>query len=196
MILMSTACHQGSPKPARLQAGISCADRVVTVSPGYAWEIQTPEGGWGMEHMLRSRSYALNGVLNGVDLVDWDPQTAPHIVQNYGVDNIKEGKAACKAALQKELGLPERPEVRELCCRQGRTMRRKGCDLSACAAALAPAQQQSKTFQGAFLADCSILQSGRACRCLCWVSSGAWTTRRVQTWSWGQPTPYSTRTCS
>ena len=97
--------------PAPLQAGISCADRVVTVSPGYAWEIQTPEGGWGMEHMLRSRSYALNGVLNGVDLVDWDPQTDPHIVQNYGVDNIKEGKAACKAALQKELGLPERPEV-------------------------------------------------------------------------------------
>eukprot|EP00891_Asterochloris_glomerata_P005435 jgi/Astpho2/5435/Aster-07383 len=111
-----------------MKAGISCADRVVTVSPGYAWEIQTPEGGWGMEHMLRSRSYALNGVLNGVDLVDWDPQTDPHIVQNYGVDNIKEGKAACKAALQKELGLPERPEV-PLLGFIGRLDYQKGADL-------------------------------------------------------------------
>lgn len=94
-----------------LQAGISCADRVVTVSPGYAWEIQTPEGGWGMEGMLTSRSYALNGVLNGVDLVEWDPENDPHIYQNYGETNFVEGKRANKAGLQKEMGLPQRPEV-------------------------------------------------------------------------------------
>lgn len=94
-----------------LQAGISCADRVVTVSPGYAWEIQTPEGGWAMEGMLTSRSYALNGVLNGVDLVEWDPESDPHIYQNYGETSFTEGKRANKAGLQKEMGLPQRPEV-------------------------------------------------------------------------------------
>lgn len=96
---------------ATLQAGISCADRVVTVSPGYAWEIQTPEGGWGMEGMLTSRSYALNGVLNGVDLVEWDPENDPHLYQNYGETSFAEGKRANKAGLQKEMGLPQRSEV-------------------------------------------------------------------------------------
>ena len=84
---------------------------MVTVSPGYAWEIQTPEGGWGMEGMLTSRSYALNGVLNGVDLVEWDPDNDPHIYQNFNESNFAEGKKANKAGLQKEMGLPERPEV-------------------------------------------------------------------------------------
>ncbi len=93
------------------QAGISCADRVVTVSPGYAWEIQTPEGGWGMEGMLASRSYALNGVLNGVDLVEWDPDNDPHIYQNFSNTNFTRGKQVNKAGLQKEMGLPQRPEV-------------------------------------------------------------------------------------
>lgn len=84
---------------------------MVTVSPGYAWEIQTPEGGWGMEGMLTSRSYALNGVLNGVDLVEWDPDNDPHIYQNFGSTDFAEGKKVNKAGLQKEMGLPERPEV-------------------------------------------------------------------------------------
>ena len=87
---------------------------MVTVSPGYAWEIQTPEGGWGMEGMLTSRSYALNGVLNGVDLVEWDPDNDPHIYQNFNESNFAEGKKVNKAGLQKEMGLPERPEVHTL----------------------------------------------------------------------------------
>lgn len=94
-----------------MQAGISCADRIVTVSPGYAWEIQTPEGGWGMEGMLTSRGYALNGVLNGVDLEEWDPSSDPHLDQNYNENDFTEGKAVNKAALQKEMGLAERPDV-------------------------------------------------------------------------------------
>ena len=97
-------------KPA-VQGGLSTADRVMTVSPGYAWEIQTPEGGWGMEDMLRSRAYALNGVLNGIDEVEWNPSTDKHITKQYSSSNFSKGKAANKAALQKELGLPVRPEV-------------------------------------------------------------------------------------
>lgn len=74
------------------QGGISTADRIVTVSPGYAWEIQTPEGGWGMEQMLGSRAYALNGVLNGIDNHDWNPQHDKHLVQKYSVSNFSRGK--------------------------------------------------------------------------------------------------------
>lgn len=75
-----------------MQGGISTADRIVTVSPGYAWEIQTPEGGWGMESMLTSRAYALNGVLNGIDTQEWNPSTDKHIVKNYSISNFSRGK--------------------------------------------------------------------------------------------------------
>lgn len=64
----------------------------MTVSPGYAWEIQTPEGGWGMEQMLSSRAYALNGVLNGIDNHDWNPQTDKHIAKQYSISNFSRGK--------------------------------------------------------------------------------------------------------
>ncbi len=77
----------------RAQGGISTADRIVTVSPGYAWEIQTPEGGWGMEQMLGSRAYALNGVLNGIDGQDWSPATDRHLEHKFGVSNFSRGKA-------------------------------------------------------------------------------------------------------
>ena len=66
----------------------------MTVSPGYAWEIQTPEGGWGMESMLSSRAYALNGVLNGIDTQDWNPNTDKHIVKNYSISNFSRGKVS------------------------------------------------------------------------------------------------------
>ena len=99
-------------RAAGAQAGISTADRVVTVSPGYAWEIQTPEGGWGMEGLLGGRAYALNGVLNGIDGTEWSPESDPHLPRRYGRSNFSRGKAECKAALQAELGLPLRPEAR------------------------------------------------------------------------------------
>ena len=66
----------------------------MTVSPGYAWEIQTPEGGWGMESMLCSRAYALNGVLNGIDTQDWNPSTDKHIAKNYSISNFSRGKVS------------------------------------------------------------------------------------------------------
>ena len=85
---------------ALVQGGISTADRIVTVSPGYAYEIQTPEGGWGMESMLTSRAYALNGVLNGIDTQEWNPSTDKHIVKNYSISNFSRGKVticSCRA---------------------------------------------------------------------------------------------------
>ena len=69
-----------------------------------------------MEGMLTSRSYALNGVLNGVDLVEWDPESDPHIYENYSESNLTEGKKINKAGLQKEMGLPVKAEVPNHCC--------------------------------------------------------------------------------
>ncbi|CAI5497885.1 unnamed protein product [Closterium sp. Naga37s-1] len=93
-----------------LKGAIVTADRIVTVSPGYAWEITTVEGGWGLDGLLRGRSFVLNGVTNGVDVVDWNPATDKHIPSQYTAADMA-GKAACKAALQQELGLPVRPDV-------------------------------------------------------------------------------------
>ena len=82
-----------------MQGGISTADRIVTVSPGYAWEIQTPEGGWGMEQMLGSRAYALNGVLNGIDTTDWNPVTDKHLEHKFGISNFSRGKVGTLAGV-------------------------------------------------------------------------------------------------
>ncbi|KAK9830206.1 hypothetical protein WJX72_010297 [[Myrmecia] bisecta] len=116
-----------------LKGGLSTADRIVTVSPGYAWEIQTPEGGWGLEQMLRSRGYALNGVLNGIDDEEWNPETDRHLFQQYSHSNLSRGKAANKAGLQRELGLPERPDV-PLIGFIGRLDYQKGADMVLAAA--------------------------------------------------------------
>ncbi|KAK9802897.1 hypothetical protein WJX73_003216 [Symbiochloris irregularis] len=116
-----------------LKGGIITSDRVCTVSPGYAWEIQTPEGGWGLEGLLRSRAYALNGVLNGIDDEEWNPQSDPHIDTQYNGSTFSRGKAANKAALQRELGLPERPDV-PLFGFIGRLDYQKGADLILAAA--------------------------------------------------------------
>lgn len=69
---------------------------------GYAYEIQTPLGGWGMEWLLGGRQYALNGVLNGIDYTEWDPATDKHLPANYSAADLPElaGKAACKRAMQ------------------------------------------------------------------------------------------------
>ncbi|MCO5602621.1 hypothetical protein L7F22_056755 [Adiantum nelumboides] len=93
-----------------LKGAIVTADRIVTVSQGYAWEITTVEGGWGLDGLLRSRSAVINGITNGVDVDDWNPTTDKHIAAQYSLDDLS-GKAECKAALQKELGLAVRPEV-------------------------------------------------------------------------------------
>lgn len=93
-----------------LKGAIVCADRVVTVSEGYAWEITTVEGGWGLDALLRSRQFKMNGIVNGINLDQWNPETDPAIEANYTVDDMS-GKAKCKEALQRELGLPVRDDV-------------------------------------------------------------------------------------
>lgn len=103
------------------------ADAITTVSPTYANEIQTPEFGEGLDGVLRERSYALQGILNGIDVVGFDPATDKRIAANYTVED-RSGKAVCKAKLQEELGLEVRDD-RPLMVMVTRLTRQKGMDL-------------------------------------------------------------------
>lgn len=103
------------------------ADAITTVSPTYANEIQTPEFGEGLDGVLRERSYALQGILNGIDVAAFDPATDKRIAANYTVDD-RSGKAVCKAKLQEELGLEVRDD-RPLMVMITRLTRQKGMDL-------------------------------------------------------------------
>lgn len=103
------------------------ADAITTVSPTYASEIQTPEFGEGLDGVLRERSYALQGILNGIDVAGFDPATDKRIAANYTVDD-RSGKAVCKAKLQEELGLEIRDD-RPLMVMVTRLTRQKGMDL-------------------------------------------------------------------
>jgi starch synthase len=94
-----------------LKAGIVFADALNTVSPQYAREVQTAEYGCGLEGVLRHYHDKLTGIMNGVDYSDWNPETDRHLPVRYGPGNVAEGKAACKAELQRHCRLPERPEV-------------------------------------------------------------------------------------
>lgn len=103
------------------------ADAITTVSPTYANEIQTPEFGEGLDGVLRERSYALQGILNGIDVAGFDPATDKRIAANYTVED-RSGKAVCKAKLQEELGLEVRDD-RPLIVMVTRLTRQKGMDL-------------------------------------------------------------------
>lgn len=110
-----------------LKAGIAFADALTTVSPRYAREITTEEFGCGLDGLLRERRAALTGILNGVDLNEWDPARDPYLTQPYSADHL-EGKGACKMALQKELGLPPDPDT-PLFGNIGRMVNQKGMDI-------------------------------------------------------------------
>lgn len=103
------------------------ADAITTVSPTYANEIQTPEFGEGLDGVLRERSYALQGILNGIDVAGFDPATDKRIAADYTVED-RSGKAVCKAKLQEELGLEVRDD-RPLMVMVTRLTRQKGLDL-------------------------------------------------------------------
>lgn len=103
------------------------ADAITTVSPTYANEIQTPEFGEGLDGVLRERSYALQGILNGIDVAGFDPATDKRISANYTVED-RSGKAVCKAKLQEEMGLEVRDD-RPLMVMVTRLTRQKGLDL-------------------------------------------------------------------
>jgi starch synthase len=92
-----------------LKAGLQLADRITTVSPTYAREIQSDEGGMGLGGLLRERASVLSGILNGIDTMVWDPATDPHIALRYGADDLQP-RAANKAALQRQFNLEPSPE--------------------------------------------------------------------------------------
>lgn len=93
-----------------LKAGISFADTITTVSPRYAREITTEALGCGLDGVLRRRQNVLHGILNGVDYEEWKTEGNPHLLQSYSAADLS-GKKACKAALQRERGLPAMPDV-------------------------------------------------------------------------------------
>jgi len=111
-----------------LKAGIVFADAVTTVSPTYAREIQSSaDRGMGMEGALGKRGRDIHGILNGVDRSVWDPRTDPHIPANYSAKDLA-GKAKCKAALQRKLGLPRKARA-PLLASIGRIAEQKGTGL-------------------------------------------------------------------
>ena len=113
-----------------LKAGIEAAHRVVAVSRGYAWEVQTPEGGWGLHEALRhaAGSGKLAGIVNGIDTAAWNPGADPHIPRNYGDSDVAEGKYAARVALAARLGHAA-PDARPLVAFVGRLAEQKGVDL-------------------------------------------------------------------
>ena len=110
-----------------MKAGLVYADALTTVSPNYAREILTVEGGQGLDSVLRMRRRDLVGILNGIDALQWDPSRDPHLPARYGPGDLS-GKAACKTALQREMGLPARARV-PLIGVIGRLAEQKGVDL-------------------------------------------------------------------
>ncbi len=91
-----------------LKAGLVYTDMVTTVSPSHSFELRTEAGGFGLHHTFLGLHDRLVGVLNGIDYRIWNPETDPYIQANYSTQDLS-GKAECKAALQREYGLPEDP---------------------------------------------------------------------------------------
>ena len=108
--LMSPAGLEYHGQLSFMKAGLKFADRITTVSPNYAQEIATHEFGCGLDGVIRGRGAAVSGILNGIDDAVWNPATDPAIAQRYDSGRLA-GKAACKRALQAELGLSPDPGV-------------------------------------------------------------------------------------
>ena len=111
-----------------LKGGILHATRLITVSPTYAREICTPAFGFGLEDIILRRQSRLQGILNGVDLDEWDARTDKHLAQPFSADDFT-GKAACKLDLQKHFGLPPNPKI-PLIGVISRLWEQKGLDLA------------------------------------------------------------------
>ncbi|WP_367026663.1 glycogen synthase GlgA [Methylococcus sp. ANG] len=110
-----------------IKGGLVFADRINTVSPSYAEEIQTPEFGCGLDGLLRSRRSCLSGILNGIDDVAWNPATDPYLPATYGPDTL-ERKRANRTALRQRFGMPDDPDVAVMGL-VGRMVEQKGIDL-------------------------------------------------------------------
>jgi len=110
-----------------LRGGIEMADRVVTVAPSYKDEIMSYEGGWGMHDTTRGRNYHLDGILNGIDVSEWNPATDMHISHHFTADDPL-NKSLCKQTLQFLLGLEQKPDT-PIVAFIGRLAPQKGVDL-------------------------------------------------------------------
>ena len=110
-----------------LKGGAVTADAIVAVSAGFAYEATTAEGGWGLDSVLRERGSALAGIVNGIDTREWDPAADPFTAAPFDAADFT-GKAACKAALQSELGLPVDATI-PLCVFVGRLDYQKSPDV-------------------------------------------------------------------
>ena len=111
-----------------LKTGMVFADSINTVSPRYAQEIQSSSLGYGLEGVLQFRRNVLSGILNGIDSEAWNPASDPHLAANYNTETVHQVKPLCKAALQKELGLPQEHDA-PLVGFVGRLIEQKGIDL-------------------------------------------------------------------
>lgn len=111
-----------------LPLGLWSADAIIPVSPTYAREIMTPEFGCGLESYLSSRSSAITGILNGLDMVSWDPEKDKIIVTNFSADDLS-GRVDNKIALQNQLGLTRDPRI-PLLAMIGRVDQQKGVDIT------------------------------------------------------------------
>ena len=111
-----------------LKTGIVFADRITTVSPTYAREIQQSPGGCGLEGVLAARSDVLTGIVNGIDTETWNPQTDRHIPRPYSAADFADGKYAARVALAARLGHAA-PDPRPLVAFVGRLVDQKGIDL-------------------------------------------------------------------
>jgi starch synthase len=110
-----------------MKGGLLFSERLTTVSPQYAFEVQGRAKGYGLDGVLRERSADFTGIVNGVDYDEWDPRHDPHIAQAYSADDL-DGKAACKADLLRSFGLPEYPDL-PLVGITSRLVPQKGFDL-------------------------------------------------------------------
>jgi len=115
-----------------LKGGILAADALTTVSPTYAREILTPEHGCGLEQVLGARKHILEGILNGLDTITWDPAGDPHLPRNYTGRDVTDGKRFCRHDLAGELGLD--PDDSPLIGMVARLVHQKGADLLIAAA--------------------------------------------------------------
>jgi starch synthase len=110
-----------------IKGGLAFSDYITTVSPNYAREIQTPAFGCGLEGLLSYRQARLTGILNGIDIQEWNPATDPNLARNYDLDHLQ-NKRFNKTTLQKKVKLPPNPEI-PLIGLIGRLVHQKGIDL-------------------------------------------------------------------
>ena len=111
-----------------LKAGLVYSDFITTVSPRYASEITTKEFGFGLEGILKERKNSLRGILNGIDINAWDPQTDPNLPRNFSADDLA-GKKVCKETLCEQAGFSKKNRDYPLLGMIGRLATQKGFDL-------------------------------------------------------------------